>query len=546
MSQTNESYEVKHTSQVKLLIGEDVFTVFKDKIFLDDWDNLYLSCPWATIFQAKDFSYAWYQLNKDKFIPILVLGYDQDRLDGLLALAIHRTKKKIVGAGQYDTEYQTWLAKEQVNNTFIKNALLEIRKNFTAFEIELRFIPANTPINWIKSDNEWNKRCILRKRKRPLMYTDNQAISKELKKKNRREKINRLNRIGNLSFERISDKNTFENIFDTIADQYDFRQVSKYNRTHFKGNPLKKELLMQLFNQNLLHVTILKLDDDIIASNVAVAGQHWVHLKGMNTWSPLYAKYSPGILHFLMLGQQLHSEGYTVFDLTPGDDPYKDTLANAHDEVYELWAYSKIRYYVQNYFRKEVYFNILKINGTTPLVFEGEIKKIYQKTKLKVKKILKHGIINKTRWNWLLPELNETIAEDFKVNTNQLVISEIEMTLQKNSLKDLLCYESNGNKMIFEYLMEANKKFESNQQCYTTVQHNKLVACIWFEKSSSEPNTIVLNDLYYQYGQEDCLYSFIVSTILNIAKETNLNELIISNTTNNKTINRILASIRIQ
>src|SRR5687768_18143535 len=53
----------------------------------------------------------------------------------------------------------------------------------------------------------------------------------------------------------------------------------------------------------------------------------WLHLQGINSFAAAYARYSPGIIHFLLLGKLLAEEGVAVFDLTPGADAYKDTLA---------------------------------------------------------------------------------------------------------------------------------------------------------------------------------------------------------------------------
>jgi hypothetical protein len=49
-----------------------------------------------------------------------------------------------------------------------------------------------------------------------------------------------------------------------------------------------------------------------------------------------YARYSPGIIHFLMLGKLLAAEGVHIFDLTPGADGYKDILATDYTVAHTL------------------------------------------------------------------------------------------------------------------------------------------------------------------------------------------------------------------
>jgi hypothetical protein len=61
----------------------------------------------------------------------------------------------------------------------------------------------------------------------------------------------------------------FSSIFDELTAQYDFRKAAMYNKAPFRKDPLKKKFLLALFEQQILHVTVLKLNDEIIASNVA-------------------------------------------------------------------------------------------------------------------------------------------------------------------------------------------------------------------------------------------------------------------------------------
>lgn len=133
-----------------------------------------------------------------------------------------------------------------------------------------------------------------------------------------------------------------------------------FNLNFFLSDPLRQTFLLKLFEQKLLHVTILKLDEAIIASNVGATGKKWVHLQGVNTHDPSYAKYSPGILHFLMLGKQLAEEGMEVFDLTPGADTYKVGLATDYTTAHQL--------YIGN--------SLGKVAGELKLLFVDNIKKV--------------------------------------------------------------------------------------------------------------------------------------------------------------------------
>ncbi len=168
------------------------------------------------------------------------------------------------------------------------------------------------------------------------MVINEEHFTSELKKKNRREKINRLKRLGDLKFERITDFNEFNAIFDDLALQSDFRKGAMYNKVAFKTDPLRKTFLLSLFKQNNIHATVLKINDQIIAANVSIGTSKQLHLQGINSFAASLARHSPGIIQFLMLGKLLAEEGTEVFDLTPGADGYKDILATHHSVAYTL------------------------------------------------------------------------------------------------------------------------------------------------------------------------------------------------------------------
>src|ERR1700724_2820458 len=57
--------------------------------------------------------------------------------------------------------------------------------------------------------------------------------------------------------------------------------------------------------------------------------------------SPLHSSDSPTQGPLLMFVEQLHQDGYAVFDLTAGADPFKDRFAASYDSVHSLSIYFK-------------------------------------------------------------------------------------------------------------------------------------------------------------------------------------------------------------
>ncbi len=67
----------------------------------------------------------------------------------------------------------------------------------------------------------------------------------------------------------------------------------------------------------------------------------------MPIFAPEYARYSPIALHHLLLVERLHAEGYSVLDLTPGPDPFKERFAGEYESVSVLSIYFKQREWIK-------------------------------------------------------------------------------------------------------------------------------------------------------------------------------------------------------
>ncbi|WP_461491812.1 GNAT family N-acetyltransferase, partial [Pontibacter sp. HJ8] len=200
-------------------------------------------------------------------MPVVVIKTNGAKLTGLFTLAkdLHG---RITGAGTNQAEYQVWLASSADSRDFFRDALSEIRRKFPQSNITLKYIPATAPLDWAESGMLRKTPYFLRSAGHPLVVINKDNIAQELKKKNRREKINRLKRMGELRFEKITDRQTFTAIIDELAIQSDFRKGAMYNKSVFQSEPFRKDFLCSLFDQNILHATLLRLNEEIISSNV--------------------------------------------------------------------------------------------------------------------------------------------------------------------------------------------------------------------------------------------------------------------------------------
>ncbi|MBD1397721.1 GNAT family N-acetyltransferase [Pontibacter sp. JH31] len=496
---------------VELLIGEPVFAMLEDRDFQNGWDTLYEACPWGTVFQSRGFVGAWYRTYRERYLPVLALTRGPGgRLTGLLALAQAGAQPAagapLLGAGHFEAEYQCWLAAGQAQGeAFITAALEQLGRHFARSPVLFRFLPPGAPLDWARTDPGWRSRCVLQAARRPLMDTKDPNLSSLLKLSGQNKtKLNRLRRLGEVRLERVTDAGAFSAVLGELAVQYDFRQGALYNKNRFRENPRKAIFLQELFNQGLLHVTVQKLNEEIIAAMVAVSGKGWVHLQGLNIHSPFYAKHSPGMLHFFMLGDLLAKEDVQMFDLTPGGDFYKERFATTNDWVFNLAITSDPFYQFKKRIRKKLH-DYLISSGSKPMAFEIVIHRKLDTFKNITRYILKE----KGLFNTLLSQASHVFGT--KPSKVYLMSSLLEqhykaLPIKEDSLGDLLEYEPKGFSMSrWTFLEQAMHRFERGEQIYTYNCNGRLMAYAWLsisdgQKAKHSPplplNAPVLHNLY--------------------------------------------------
>lgn len=511
-------------SLVAVLEGHEAVSQLADPSFVQGWDSLYELCPWSTPFQSKTFVGTWYELFQHEVKPVMVLQMREGYLTGLLTLAINKDGN-IIYAGADIAEYQVWLADPDLSQDFIIHAVEALRHTYPRKPLCLHYVPANTPVEGLKQFG-----CEVLRHKQPILKINYADLALELKKKNRKEKINRLRRLGSLQFCKITDPNEFDITLDELVIQSDFRKGAMFDSCIFKQEPIRKDFLKALFRMNLLHATVLKLDETIIASNVGVFGKGWVHLQGINTHSPMHAKYSPGILHFLMLGLMLAEEEIQVFDLTPGGDSYKHILATDYLEAYEISFYSP----------KKLLLNALKRNiQGFALTHSDKIGISAQKLKglkkdlviLRQKlQLVRHYKPTNYRMKTQMKQPGKHILPQ---KLEQVSPSQTEtMRFRVNSLYDLLAYAPKGTMQTrWEFLETAMRRLEAGQQSYSWSENGMLLGCAWVvapeqsRNATTEPRQIpedacLIEAVYLSPNAKMKKNQFLAALALQIHKET--------------------------
>lgn len=455
--------------------------LFNSPLFLSAWDDLWHNCSWATVFQHQDFVINWFKLYPS-YSPIVVTDWDGQKLSGVLVVTF-KEKKEITAAGFDQAEYQTWISYPASGNDFIQTSILALRNEFPKATLHFKYLPSNTPLAWLKDFQVLKGRYFRKEYEQPLMFLNKEQLEAELKKKNRKEKINRLKRIGDLQFVELSKVSEFEMVIDEMILQNDFRKGALYGKMVFQEEFQRREFLLKMFELGHLHVSLLKLNETIIASNAGFIGLDVVHLQGINSHSPFFSKYSPGILQFLMLGIRLFENGKMIFDLTPGGvGGYKSMLSNTVTHVNELWI-SKRKIIFTLLFREKVKNLAFFLSGKSKIF--NLVLSTFRKNAKQRNRIFGFN-------NSLLDSSNLLEREDSRRDKLYFSMSSIPtklenhvnlFTMKRNQILDLFLFEpSKTYRNKSDFFSESLKKIEMGYDLITITQNKKLKAIIWWMK----------------------------------------------------------------
>jgi CelD/BcsL family acetyltransferase involved in cellulose biosynthesis/RimJ/RimL family protein N-acetyltransferase len=326
---------------VELIHGDAVRALLSDHAFVRQWQRLLEQCSYATAFQTPGFVGAWYEVYRTQWQPVLVLsrGADHD-LVGLWLLAYDSATDALVHAGTDQAEYQTWLALPGEATAFLGAAWRALRLQFRFSWLQFKYLPASELADALREVDGMQGRVILRRYPRALLNLDAADLRASFAKKSNKSRFNRLRKLGQLEFRRVTDPLELERVLDDLIAYYDFRHGAVHDSSLFRTDPRRRTFYRAMFAAAAadLYVTVTYLSGTPVAAFWGAASGKKVHL-GMVVHSPVLSEHSPGKLHIMQLSELLLQEGKEVLDLTPGDDAWKERFANAHDEVAEVILY---------------------------------------------------------------------------------------------------------------------------------------------------------------------------------------------------------------
>lgn len=339
---------------MELLQGREVYSLLSgDVTFQTEWDALFRDCPWATVIQSRVFVATWFEVYQSKFRPLLLITVEEGRLSGLLALAMPRSGSglqggRLVGAGQYDAEYQTWLARPQNGDDFMPLALEKLCSVLPGHHLQLRFLP-------------------------------------------------------------------------------------------------------------------------------------------------------PGFVHFLLLGQQLCRQEVAMFDLTPGQDAYKERLATGHDQVQELMVSANLGDFLRKNMRKNFHGLLLKM-GIRPMTFNLHLHKGLYLLRNHLLAARRQGlwrtVIYHGRQFLYSGKIRLYVFMERQVPPQETVLAE------ENNLSDLLDFDHRQPRPSrWEFLEKALHRYSLGEKSYSWSEQGCLLACAWVR----QPGTGRAENLIPAMGKEAVL-----------------------------------------
>ena len=454
--------------RLEIIYGTPAFAFLQDNEFIKKWLNLYDKCSFATVFQNPGFACSWYEIYASEWQPLIIANWDLDgNLVALWLLAYSPTTNMIDHAGTFQAEYHTWLALPDESIGFLANAWLKLSSMFQFTALRFIYLPNISLLQFFERTDLMHH-ITWRKKNRPLIKLDSTHVKKLFSKKSNISTFNSLKKLGTVTFARIRHEAELEQIIPKMIEFYDLRQAATHQSLPFQSDDKKLSFLTRLFNTSpdKIYIAATYLNNIPIAITVGMITNKTYHLS-IITHSPFVAKYSPGKLHLMQLNESLLLDGYDYADFTPGDDVWKDRLANVHDEVAVVTLfksaylsvassiYSKLKQFAKSHIKP---LNNIKV-GLKKLS-RLSLSKVFYKIK-----------------NWFKEDSEIRVYRLERSSSNNFDLDE---QIKCNSIIDLLsAAPCDLGRNQYEFLSVVLKRLESEDDVYTITINNCLAFYSW-------------------------------------------------------------------
>jgi hypothetical protein len=180
-----------------------------------------------------------------------------------------------------------------------------------------------------------------------------------------------------------------------------------------------------------------------------------------------------------MLGKLLAKEEVAVFDLTPGADAYKETLATDHTLAYTL-SIGNNYHGVANRLKAAIN-GCLKSAAAAIGIKQDTLRKArrnFTLQKVKTRNLAPQGLASLFRFFFSQLKKRGKTSKCWVVQ--QGFATSGLLSIRKDDLNDLLDLDPRDIRYSQqEFLAEAMKRFEEGAHCYTWAEEGLLLGCAW-------------------------------------------------------------------
>ena len=450
--------------------------------FQSSWRTLADQCPWGTALQSPEFVCTWYECYGDLYRPLVLARFGSGgAMTGLIALAVERSSGKLTFAGAHQSEYNVWLAPPG-EQTFITECLGRLQQ--LGFEsLTFTYLPLGSPLEWL--DGPWSDKSSLRPVQRPLLTVDPiDAVRESVGKKKNRRRFEKLQESGPLTFLQLESLEELDRYYDDIIDFYDFRIGAVHGTCPFRDDSRKRPFYHALMAKGLLHITVTKVGETVVASHIGMRNKREVVL-GIVGHSPFQAIHSPGKLHILQLGLLMHEQGFASLDLTPGGDSYKEDRATRYDEAYELTVYLNPK----TGGRQQITRSLAKTAAHALKLDKEQASRLRSLADDPMRAV---GVFAK----WTSSSAETRIY----AITTEVIQDPGDRKTRRDCLRDLLAYRAKeaGSQLRQEFLKNSLAAIESGAHFYSVVSDQNLLLCA----ELGAPGKNLSSKLQYDYAFE--------------------------------------------
>jgi CelD/BcsL family acetyltransferase involved in cellulose biosynthesis/ribosomal protein S18 acetylase RimI-like enzyme len=310
----------------------------------DAWRGVVDRDPLASLFQTAGWCLPWYRCYADAYDPYVIVVSHDDRVVGVLPMAVERATRQLVFASNAMADYRDIVALPDYREQVVGELLRHYLEGGFAGTLQ---------VGWIdpKSDTPAliGKICAARGLRHTVRHQPCWRWFPPAPAKPSAQKfLNWYKRNGSVSFDVIDSEPAWERFREEYYRQHTLRQIQAGRQTAFDDRR-KAALYEELFHSTELqpHVTAFSVDGRMLAGHF---GYVWrgVLLLGPPSIRLEDEQRSPAVILLSWIIQNAEALGLKGFDLTIGESDFKKRLGNQCVELSMIEIHAGARgYYLQ-------------------------------------------------------------------------------------------------------------------------------------------------------------------------------------------------------